>query len=151
MVSKITLIGRLGKDPDFTMLSDGTSVAKFSLAVSRYNKVKGERKEETDWYNIVAWRQLAERCEKFLHKGSKVYIDGRLELRKYVGNDGVQRTSVDVIANDMQMLDAKESSGGSGGYAASGSSSGSSSYGNAPAPAPAGDDFDPFLDSDDLP
>lgn len=145
MVSKVTLIGRLGKDPDFTMLSDGTSVAKFSLAISRYSKVKGERKEETDWYNIIAWRRLAETCEKFLHKGSKVYIEGRLELRKYVGNDGVQRTSVDVIANDMQMLDPKDSSGGSGSYAGS-----TSSYSNAPAPA-AGDDFDPFLDSDDLP
>lgn len=147
MVSKVTLIGRLGKDPDFTMLSDGTSVAKFSLAISRYSKVKGERKEETDWYNIIAWRKLAETCEKFLHKGSKVYIEGRLELRKYVGNDGVQRTAVDVIASDMQMLDPKDSSGGSGSYA--GSSSSSSSYSNAPAPA--GDDFDPFLDSDDLP
>ncbi|HXR66981.1 MAG TPA: single-stranded DNA-binding protein [Ktedonobacteraceae bacterium] len=149
MVSKVTLIGRLGKDPDFSMLSDGTSVAKFSLAVGRYSKVKGERKEETDWYNIVAWRKLAETCEKFLHKGSKVYIEGRLELRKYVGNDGVQRVSVDVIANDMQMLDPKDSAGGSGNYSERGSGSNAPSYGSAPAPA--GDDFDPFLDSDDLP
>ena len=149
MVSKVTLIGRLGKDPEFTMLTDGTALSKFSLAVNRYSKVKGERKEDTDWYNIVAWRQLAETCEKFLRKGSKVYIEGRLELRKYTGNDGIQRTSVDVIASDMQMLDTKESSGGSSGYGGGGS--GSANYGNAPAPASTGDDFDPFLDSDDLP
>jgi single-strand DNA-binding protein len=142
MVSKVTLIGHLGKDPDFNVTPDGTPVAKFSLAVNRYSKVGGERKEETDWYNIVAWRQLAETCEKFLHRGSKVYIEGRLQLRKYTGNDGVQRTSVDVIANDMQMLDTKASSGGSSSYAPSGSVAASS--------APS-DDFDPFLDSDDLP
>jgi len=135
-----------GKTPTFRCCLT-TSVAKFSLAISRYTKVKGERKEETDWYNIVAWRKLAETCEKFLHKGSKVYIEGRLELRKYVGNDGVQRTSVDVIASDMQMLDPKDSSGGASSYAASNASS--SSYGSAPAPA--SDEFDPFLDSDDLP
>lgn len=143
MVSKVTLIGHLGKDPDFNVTPDGTPVAKFSLAVNRYSKVNGERKEETDWYNIVAWRNLAETCEKFLHRGSKVYIEGRLQLRKYTGNDGIQRTSVDVIANDMQMLDTKGASGGSSSYAPSGAGSSQSSS--------AGDDFDPFLDPDDLP
>jgi single-strand DNA-binding protein len=146
MVSKVTLIGHLGKDPDFSMLSDGTAIAKFSLAVNRYSKVKGERTKETDWYNIIAWRQLAETCEKFLRKGSKVYIEGRLELRKYTGNDGVQRTSVDVIANDMQMLDSKEAGGSASAYAGSSSSSGNPGYTSAPA-----DEFDPFLDADDLP
>ena len=83
MVSKITLIGRLGKDPELQVTSEGTPVTKFSLAVNRYSKTgNGERKEETDWYNIVAWRQLAETCEKYLHKGSNVYIEGRLALRK---------------------------------------------------------------------
>jgi single-strand DNA-binding protein len=144
MVSKVTLIGHLGKDPEFNMTNDGTAVAKFSLAVNRYSRVNGERKEDTDWYNIIAWRQLAETCEKYLHKGSKVYIEGRLQLRKYAGNDGIQRTAVEVIASDMQMLDTKGASAGSSSYAASSSGSGSS-HGNT-----SGDDFDPFLDSDDL-
>ena len=142
MLNKIMLIGNLGKDPDFNVTPDGTPVAKFSLAVSRNTKNRnGERVKETEWFNIVAWRQLAEICEKFLHKGSKVYIEGRLTQRKYTDKEGMQRTAVEVIANDMQMLDSKEASGGSSSYAASGASASS---------APS-DDFDPFLDSDDLP
>jgi len=145
MLNKIMLIGHLGKDPDFNVTPDGTPIAKFSLAVSRFGgkNSSGERTKETDWFNIVAWRQLAEVCEKYLHKGSKVYIEGRLSMRKYTDKEGIQRTAVDVIANDMQMLDSKASSGGSSSYATSGSSS---SQGSAPA-----DDFDPFLDSDELP
>lgn len=148
MLNKIMLIGHLGKDPDFNVTPDGIPVAKFSLAVSRFGSKNssGERTKETDWFNIVAWRQLAEICEKYLHKGSKVYIEGRLSVRKYTDKEGIQRTAVDVIANDMQMLDSKAASGGAGSYAQSGSASSSSSYGSAPA-----DDFDPFLDSDELP
>jgi len=146
MLNKVMLIGNLGKDPEFNITPEGTPVAKFSLAVNRFGKSGGgDRVKETDWFNIVAWRQLAEICEKYLHKGSNVYIEGRISIRKYNDKEGVQRTVVDIIANDMKMLDSKESSGSSGSYAASSSSAGSS-YGNAPA-----DDFDPFLDSDDLP
>jgi len=145
MLNKIMLIGHLGKDPDFNVTPDGTPVAKFTMAVNRYSKSSaGERKEETDWFNIVAWRQLAEICEKYLHKGSKVYIEGRLSQRKYTDKEGIQRTAVEVIANDMKMLDSKASSGGSGNYAPSGAGTGYSS--SAPS-----DDFDPFLDPDDLP
>jgi single-strand DNA-binding protein len=144
MLNKVMLIGNLGKDPEFNITPEGTPVAKFSLAVNRFGRSNGgERVKETDWFNIIAWRQLAEICEKYLHKGSKVYIEGRLSVRKYNDKEGVQRTVVEVIANDMKMLDSKESSGGSSSYSASGSSP---SYGNAPS-----DDFDPFLDSDDLP
>lgn len=146
MLNKIMLIGNLGRDPEFQVTSEGTPVAKFSLAVSRTYTAKGEKKEETEWFNIVTWNKLAEICEKYLHKGSKVYIEGRLTQRKYTDREGVQRTAVDVIASDMKMLDSKASSGGSSSYAASSSSSSGSSYGNAP-----GDDFDPFLDSDELP
>jgi single-strand DNA-binding protein len=143
MLNKIMLIGNLGKDPDFNVTPDGTPVAKFSMAVSRNTKNRnGDRVKETEWFNIVAWRQLAEICEKYLHKGSKVYIEGRLSQRKYTDKEGVQRTAVEVIANDMQMLDPKESSGS---YAPSGTSTEYSSS------APQSDDFDPFLDSDDLP
>lgn len=144
MLNKVMLIGNLGKDPELQITQEGTAVTKFSLAVNRFSRSgSGERVKETEWFNIITWRQLAEICEKYLHKGSKVYIEGRLSVRKYTDKEGVQRTAVEIIANDMKMLDSKESSGGSSSYAASGSSAG---YASAPA-----DDFDPFLDSDDLP
>src|SRR2546430_15918106 len=132
MLNKIMLIGNLGKDPELNVTSDGTPVTKFSLAVNRsYKTNSGEKKEETEWFNIVAWRQLAELTERYLHKGSKVYIEGRLTQRKYTDREGVQRTSVEVIANDMQMLDSKAAS----------TSSGSESF----SAVSAGDSNDPFL------
>jgi single-strand DNA-binding protein len=130
MLNKIMLIGNLGRDPELNVTSDGTPVTKFSLAVNRNTKTStGEKREETEWFNIVAWRQLAEICERYLHKGSKVYIEGRLTQRKYTDREGVQRTSVEVIANDMQMLDSKSASSSSESYSAVG----------------AGDSNDPFL------
>ncbi|HEU0002312.1 MAG TPA: single-stranded DNA-binding protein, partial [Ktedonobacteraceae bacterium] len=105
-MNKIFLIGRLGKDPELQVTPDGTPVTKFSLAVNRYSRSSsGERKEETDWFNISAWRQLAETCEKYLHKGSKVYVEGRISQRKYTDRDGIQRTSIDVTITEMEMLD----------------------------------------------
>lgn len=147
MLNKIMLIGHLGRDPEFNVTPEGTPVAKFSLAVSRtYKSRNGEKKEETEWFNLIAWRQLAETCEKYLHKGSKIYAEGRLSTRKYTDKNGVERTSIDVTLNEMEMLDTKASSAGSGGYAASGVSAGGYQSQNS-----ASDDFDPFLDSDDLP
>src|SRR5947207_9822433 len=109
MLNKIMLIGNLGKDPELNVTADGTPVTKFSLAVNRFTKSStGEREKETEWFNIVAWRQLAETCERYLHKGSKVYIEGRLTQRKYTDREGIQRTAVDVIASDMRMLDSKQ-------------------------------------------
>lgn len=108
MLNKILLIGNLGKDPELTVTPDGTPVTRFTLAVNRYFKSNtGERKEETEWFNIVVWRGLAEICERYLHKGSKVYIEGRLTQRKYTGKDGIDRVAVEVVATDMEMLDKK--------------------------------------------
>jgi len=130
MLNKIMLIGNLGRDPELQVTSDGTPFTRFSLAVSRnYTTSSGEKREETEWFNIFAWRQLAERCERYLHKGSKIYIEGRLTQRKYTDREGIQRTSVEVIANDMQMLDSKSASSSSESYSAVG----------------AGDSNDPFL------
>ncbi len=113
MLNKIMLIGNLGKDPDLQVTSDGTPVTRFSVAVNRrYKSSTGERKEETEWFNIVAWRALAELTERYLHKGSKVYIEGRLTQRKYSDKEGLQRTAVEVIANDVQFLDKRQESSG---------------------------------------
>src|SRR5438876_5761221 len=123
MLNKIMLIGNLGRDPELQVTSDGTPLTRFSLAVSRtYKTSSGEKREETEWFNIVAWRQLAETCERYLHKGSKVYIEGRVTQRKYTDKNGLERTSVDVNATDMEMLDSKPASSGSESY--SGASAG---------------------------
>ena len=125
MLNKIMLIGNLGRDPELQVTPDGTPVTKFSLAVSRsYKSRTGEQKDETEWFNIIAWRQLAETCEKYLHKGSKVYVEGRLSQRKYTDREGAQRTSIDVTITEMEMLTPKSASSGSEGYNAGSSDSG---------------------------
>jgi single-strand DNA-binding protein len=114
-MNKIMLIGNLGRDPEMNYTPNGVAITKFSLAVNRVTKsASGERQEETQWFNIVTFRQLAETCNTYLHKGSKVFIEGRLQMRKYTGNDGVERTAVEVIANDMEMLTPKERQAGAG-------------------------------------
>ncbi|GCE04527.1 single-stranded DNA-binding protein [Dictyobacter aurantiacus] len=113
-MNKIMLIGNLGRDPEMNYTQNGTAVTKFSLAVTRRSKSpSGER--ETDWFNIVAWNQLAETCSNYLKKGQKVYVEGRLEQRKYTDKEGVQRTVIDVIINDMEMLTPKNQQPGNAG------------------------------------
>jgi single-strand DNA-binding protein len=92
------------------------------------NKESGELQKETDWFNIVAWDRLAETCNTYLRKGSKVFIEGRMQSRSYTDKDGVKRTAWDVIASDMQMLDPKEGAsaragGGESGYTDAGDQS----------------------------
>src|SRR5207245_2450070 len=126
--NKIMLIGNLGKDPDMSYTEAGVAITKFSLAVTRRYKAQGgERKEETTWFNVVAFNQLAETINTYLHKGSKVYIEGRITSRKYTDKEGVERTAWEVTANEMEMLDPKGTSQGGefGGSSASGASGGS--------------------------
>jgi single-strand DNA-binding protein len=121
VLNKIMLIGNLGRDPELNVTGDGTPFTKFTLAVNRRTRSNtGERHEETEWFNIVAWRQLAETCNTYLHKGSKVYIEGRLTQRKYTDKNGVERTAVDVIASDMEILTPKSAQAGSGDFLAGG-------------------------------
>ena len=113
-MNKIMLIGHLGKDPEMNYTPSGMAITKFSLAVNRYKKSNtGERQEETDWFNIVAMDKRAEICNTYLHKGSKVYIEGRLSQRKYTDKNGIDRWMVEVIVNDMEMLTPKSAQGGS--------------------------------------
>lgn len=111
MLNRIFLIGNLGRDPVMSYTHNGVAWTKFSLAVNRVqrNKETGERQEETEWFNIVTWEKLAETCNTYLHKGSKVFIEGRMQSRKYTDKDGVERTVWDVVANDVRMLDPKGS------------------------------------------
>ncbi len=114
-MNKIMLIGNLGRDPELNYTPSGTAVTKFTMAVNRRirDKQSGEKRDETTWFNIVAWNQLAETCNQYLHKGSKVFIEGRMSSRKYTDKDGNERVAWDVTALDMQMLDPKGQSQGS--------------------------------------
>lgn len=116
-MNKIIIIGNLGRDPELNYTPSGTAMTKFSLADSRRwrDKQSGEQREETTWFNVVAWNQLAETCNQYLHKGSKVFIEGRMSSRKYTDKDGNERTAWDVTALDMQMLDPKGQGSSSGG------------------------------------
>ncbi len=113
-MNKIMLTGNLGKDPEMNYTPSGVAITKFSLAVNRYSKSStGEQQKETDWFNIVAWRQLAETCNTYLRKGSKIFVDGRLTQRKYTDKNGVERVALEVIINEMEMLSPKPQSTGS--------------------------------------
>ncbi len=112
-MNKIILIGNLGKDPEMSYTNEGTAVTRFSLAVHRrVRSLTGERQEETEWFTIVTWRQLAETCTTYLRKGHKVFIEGHLQQRKYVGQDGIPRTVVEVMASGMEMLTPKRQQAG---------------------------------------
>jgi single-strand DNA-binding protein len=106
-VNKILLIGRLGGDPEVRYAPSGNAVANFSLATNRSYKDKdGNMQEQTDWHRIVAWTRLAEFAKQYLHKGMRVYIEGRIQYREWQDQNGVKRNVTDVIANDIQMLES---------------------------------------------
>jgi single-strand DNA-binding protein len=114
MLNKIMLIGNLGRDPEMNYTSSGKAVTKFSLAVSRRIKdpETAENREETTWFTVIAWERLADTCFQYLHKGSKVYIEGRMTSRKYTNKDNVEVTAWEVVAQNMEMLDTKGSTSG---------------------------------------
>ena len=108
-VNKVILIGRLGNDPDCTYTQGGKAAAKLSLATSEEwkDKATGEKKEQTEWHRIVVFGKLAEVCGNYLKKGSQVYIEGRLQTRKWE-KDGQAHYSTEILMNEMQMLDTKK-------------------------------------------
>ncbi len=104
-VNKVILVGNLGKDPELRYTASGTAVCTFSLATSeRFKDRDGQQQEKTEWHNIVAWRQLAEICGKFLVKGKQVYIEGKIQTRSYDDRDGNKRYITEIVADQMQML-----------------------------------------------
>jgi len=113
-LNKVTLIGNLGKDPELSYTPSGVAVAKFSVATGeKWKDQEGNVQEHTEWHNIVAWRKLAEICGQYLKKGSKVYLEGKLQTRSWDDkNTGVKRYTTEVIADDLIMLDSKGGGGG---------------------------------------
>ncbi len=118
------IIGNVTRDPEVRQTANGASVATFSVATNFFwNDPSGTRQERVEFHNIVAWRKLAEICGQYLRKGSKVYLEGRLQTRDWVGKDGVKRYSTEIIAENMIMLDKPTGQGGArpasnGGFAA---------------------------------
>ena len=106
-LNKVMLIGNVGQDPELRYTPDGNPVANFSIAVNRRRKVGDEFKDETEWFNIVCFSRTAENVNQYLSKGQKVYVEGRFQSSEYVGQDGNQRKSFDVIANDVTFLSTK--------------------------------------------
>jgi single-strand DNA-binding protein len=133
-VNKVMLIGNLGKDPELRYTSSGVAVATFSVATNEsWRDPDGNMQERTQWHNIVAWRKLAEICGEYLKKGSKVYLEGRIQYRTYDDKNGVKRFVTEVVLEDMVMLDSK------------------SAGPSAEMPPPAGREEPPADKSDDLP
>ena len=107
-VNKAILIGRLGRDPEVRYTPNGEAVANFSIATDEQWKDKnGERQTRTEWHNITLYRKLGEIAGQYLRKGGLVYIEGRIQSRKYTGKDGVERTAYEIIGNEMKMLGSK--------------------------------------------
>lgn len=114
-VNKVILIGNVGKDPEIRHLDSNVSVATFSLATSEvYNNKAGEKVTQTEWHNIVCWRNLASLAEKFIKKGSQIYVEGRIRSRTYDANDGTKRTAYEINADEVRLLDRKPGPVGNG-------------------------------------
>ncbi len=111
-VNKAILIGNLGRDPEVRTFEDGTKVVNFSLATTETYKGKdGNRVEQTEWHRVVLWRGLAEVAEKYLSKGSPVYIEGRITTRKYNDKDGIERNITEIIGFNMNLLGRRDDPG----------------------------------------
>ena len=142
MVNKVMLVGNLGRDPEMRALPSGQQVANFSLATSRrYKDRDGNRKDETEWHNIVCFGKQAEIAGQYLTKGKMIYVEGRLQTRSWDDKEtGKKQYRTEIICENFQMLGSKGESGGGGG--------GGRDYG---ASAPAGGDSAPDFQDDDIP
>ena len=118
-VNKVILVGRLGAEPESRAFTNGGSICNLSLATSESWKDRqtGERKERTEWHRVTLNNRLGEIAQQYLHKGSQVYVEGRIQTRKWQDQSGQDRYSTDIIANEMRMLDSKNAGGSAqGGY-----------------------------------
>lgn len=107
-LNKVTLIGNLGNDPDCQVLEGNISVAKFSLATTEsYKDKNGQNQSNTDWHNVVLWRGLADLAKNYLHKGSLVYVEGKLKTRSFEDKEGNKRYVTEIVAEQLLLLDKK--------------------------------------------
>jgi len=114
-LNRVTLIGNAGNEPEYKTLQDGTPVAKFSIATTESYRLKnGETQSRTDWHTIIAWRGLAGLAHQYIHKGSLVYVDGKLHNRQYEDKEGQKKYATEITAEQIILLDKKAKSSGSG-------------------------------------
>ena len=146
-VNKVILVGNLGKDPEVRYMPNGNAVANITLATTESwkDKQSGEQQEKTEWHRIVMFRRLGEIAGEYLKKGSQVYIEGKLQTRKWQDNSGNDRYTTEIVASDMQMLGGR-GGGGSANFSSDSAPAQAAPAQSAPAPAAAGGDFD-----DDIP
>jgi len=158
-VNKVIIVGNLGRDPEVRYTPNGSAVCNVSVATTRSwkNKESGDKSEETEWHRVVFYDKLAEIAGEYLKKGRSVYVEGRLQTRKYTDKDGVEKYSTEIVADRMQLIGGARE-GGSGGdaeFSSAGPSGGGASRGGGAKPASGGasgggkknvDDFD-----DDIP
>ncbi|MGH2499660.1 MAG: single-stranded DNA-binding protein [Candidatus Limnocylindria bacterium] len=115
-MSKIQIIGNVGRDPELRMTPNGRPVCEFSVAVNRVSTAGGERKEDTDWYRVSCWGQQAETAQRIVQKGQQIFVDGRFTPRNYTNRDGQEKMSLDISCNDFQLLGSRrDREGGMGG------------------------------------
>jgi single-strand DNA-binding protein len=108
-LNKVMIIGNLGQDPEMRYTANGNAVTTFSVACNRsYGGADGERREETEWFNVVTWNKLAETCSQYLQKGRRAYVEGRLQTRSWEGQDGQKRYRTEVIASTVLFLDRSQ-------------------------------------------
>ena len=110
-LNKVMIIGRLGRNPEMRYISSGHPITKFSVATTRsWMTQEGERRTETEWFNVVTWDRLAEICNQYLEKGVRVYVEGRLQTRKWEGADGTPHSITEIIADEMLILSPRQES-----------------------------------------
>lgn len=113
-LNKVMVIGYLGRDPEMRFTPSGKSVANFSIASSRsWKTADGEIHTETEWFNVVAWEKLAETSKEHLKKGSRVYVEGRLQSRSWQDSEGIQHKSIEIVARDIMLLSESKYNNGS--------------------------------------
>ncbi len=149
-VNKVILVGHLGRDPEVRYTQDGRPICNFTMATTEQwrDKNSGERRDKTEWHRIVVFGKLAEICGEYLSKVRQVYIEGKLQTRKWQGQDGQDRYTTEVVVDQrgtMQMLGSRDSAGGGGGGYRQGAPSGGGGGGgygqNAPSGGPQGDNY----------
>lgn len=150
-VNRVILVGRLGKDPETRYTSSGQAVCNFSLATDEtYKDRAGERQKRTEWHRIVVWAKQAEIAQQYLHKGSLIYVEGRIQTRQWDDREGQKRTSVEIVANRFQMLGSRSDAAAAG--AGAGISAASADADAAQAPPPAADEAPtPEVSDEDIP
>ena len=144
-VNKVILVGNVGKDPETRYLDEGTAISKFPMATSEtYKNRAGERVSNTEWHNVVLWRGLAQVAEKYVKKGTQLYIEGRIKTRSYDDADGNKKYITEIVGDQMQLLGRKpDEAGDQGGQGGQQQGASGSQAGQGQAQAPAGGQQDP--------